>query len=91
MQQTINRLLLCRVLLGDCVEPLGLHPQLLRAGDAVSQLLGELPTLLAESPQCGTMSQISNDPFGETDLTRIGSALPALLAALQARQHAHEA
>ena len=85
---SINRLLLCRVLLADCVEDLGLHPHLLQAGEAVSQLLGALPTSPAGSPRTGTMSQTPSDPSGEPDLTRIGSALPSLLAELQARQHA---
>ena len=86
MNETVNRLLLCRVLLGDCVGDLGLRPELLQAGQAVSLLLAELPMSHEVSPWSGTMSQRASYPFGGADLAKIGSALPGLFASLQARQ-----
>lgn len=81
----LNRLLLCRVLLSDCAGSLAGHPLLYTAGDAVSELIAKLPRLHAEALSRGSTSDAPAPLLTNTDLDRIGPALPALLAGLQAR------
>lgn len=86
MKDTLNRLLLCRVLIQDCVPYLGLDPRLLSAVGHLAELCGELPTRSAAYPLCVRKSVQQSGPSEEIELVRIGDSLPALLSELQARQ-----
>lgn len=82
----LNRLLLCRVLIQDCVPFLGLDPRLISAVGHLAELCGELPTRAGAYPLSVRKSVQESCHLEEIELERIGSSLPALLAELQARQ-----